>query len=804
MVQINSYKQKKATIKSHRMLKAALVFLLVLFAVKASKAQALNNLQNKFTQYQGNTLQEKIYAHTNKSFYVTGEILWFKLYCVDDSTNKLSVVSKVAYVELLDGNHVAVMQAKVALKDGAGNGSLFIPVSLANGNYLLRAYTNWMKNFGAGGFFEKQITIVNPLRAPAAPVKDVSPVYDLQFMPEGGHLVSGLPARVAFKITGADGKGMAGAGAIINKQNDTVVRFKTLKFGMGSFMFTPQADNTYKAIVNLNGQAIAKDLPALSASGYVMQVSPADDGWDVQVAGTDGAATVVLLAHSKHAVKIAQEATLNDGKANFHISNSKLDDGLTYLTIFNSQQRPVCERLVFKRPKEKLLIGAVVDSKVYGARKKVIFDISTQNQDNKQVSANVSISVFRDDELQNSNVDDIAGYLWLKAGLKGNVESPGYYLENTSKDAEEALDNLLLAQGWSQFDWNNILTGGRAAFTYVPEYTGHIITGQLVSTINKAPAKNMLAYLSVPGTRQQLYPAKSDSTGRVLFNTHDFYGSSEVIVQTNTQTDSTYRVDIKSPFSDQYSATGVAPYTLSATMESALTESSIDMQVQNIFKGNDLRQFYAKQIDTKPFYGTAGKTYKLDDYTRFATIEEVLREYVTSISVSKRLNKFNVRVFNADKPLGFNPLIMLDGVPLFDQDKIFHEDPLTIQKLEMVTNDYMYGPAVFNGIMSFTTYKGDLKGLELDPHAVILDYEALQLERKFYSPGYGSEQEQNSPLPDFRSALYWNPDVNTGLDGKTTSTFYTGDKPGRYIGVIEGSSANGGIGSGYFSFEVKK
>lgn len=804
MVQKNRCQPKRAGKKSRRNLKTVLTFLTVLFAVQFSKAQVLNSLQSKFNQYQGNTLQEKIYAHTNKSFYLAGEILWFKLYGVDDSTRVSGSISKVAYVDLLDNNHVAVMQTKVSLKDGAGNGSLLIPLSLPNGNYLLRAYTSWMKNFGPGSFFEKQITIVNPLRSLPAATTAIAPVFDIRFMPEGGHLVTGLASKVAIKITSADGQGIDCTGAIINKQNDTLVRFKTLKFGIGSFMFTPQSDNSYKAVINVNGQSVVKELPEISIAGYVMQVNPATDGWDVQVQSPVGTSTVFLLAYSKQVVKSAQEASLADGKANFHISKSKLDDGLTYLTLFNSQQRPVCERLVFKRPTKKLLVTALPDGKAYAMRKKVSLEITTQNQDNNAAAANLSVSVYRDDELQNGNTADISSFLWLSGGLKGHVESAGYYLDHTGKDVDEALDNLLLAQGWSQFDWNRMLLGAPAAFTFLPEYTGHIITGQVVNTINKSPGRNITGYLSVPGIRQQLYPSKSDSTGRLLFNTRDFYGSTEIVVQTNSQTDSTYRIDIKSPFSDQYSPTTLPAFSLLPAMENALNEGSINMQVQNIFRSNDLKQFYAKPIDANPFYGMPGKTYKLDDFTRFATMEEVLREYVTSISVSKRQNKFNVRIFNADKPLGFKPLMMLDGVPIFDQDKIFHQDPLTVQKLEMVTHDYMYGPVVFNGIMSFATYKGDLKGLELDTHAVVLDYESLQLERKFYSPLYDSEQLQNSPLPDFRNALYWNPDMNTNADGKSSTNFYTGDKPGKYIGVIEGISANGETGTGYFSFEVKK
>ena len=122
----------------------------------------------------------------------------------------------------------------------------------------------------------------------------------------------------------------------------------------------------------------------------------------------------------------------------------------------------------------------------------------------------------------------------------------------------------------------------------------------------------------------------------------------------------------------------------------------------------------------------------------------------------------------------------------------------------MVTQNYIYGPTLFSGIMSFTTYKGDGSSIEIDPHAVVLDYEGLQQQRKFYSPAYDSEEQVNSTIPDFRTTLYWNPKVGTESDGKTSLIFYTSDKAGQYIGFIEGNAADGRCGSGVLTFEVKK
>src|ERR1700732_4278484 len=94
-----------------------------------SHAQVIQEVQNSFNLYKQSALVEKIFVHTDKNTYLPGEILWFKIYCVDGNDHKPLNLSKVVYVDVLDNNQNAVVQAKVSVKNGIGNGSLYIPVS---------------------------------------------------------------------------------------------------------------------------------------------------------------------------------------------------------------------------------------------------------------------------------------------------------------------------------------------------------------------------------------------------------------------------------------------------------------------------------------------------------------------------------------------------------------------------------------------------------------------------------------------------------------------------------------------------
>jgi hypothetical protein len=784
------------------------IFALAILGSFSCSAQVLNDVQASFNNYRQQALQEKIFVHTDKGAYLTGEILWFKLYVVDGSYNKPLNLSKVAYVEVLDENNLPVMQAKVELHSGHGSGSLYIPVSTNNGNFHFRAYTNWMKNFSPDYYFDKNITIVNPQRSPIEAVKQNKTDYDVQFFPEGGNLVAGISSNVGVKAVGKDGKGIDFSGAIIDQKNDTVVRFKPLKFGMGHFTFTPIAGNVYKAVIRVaNSSPIIKDIPAANTRGYVMALTDNGSG-QLQITVSSNAESsdggVYLFAHTRQLVKVAKRAALINGSANFTIDKSALDDGISHITIFDGDKQPVCERLYFKRPTKNLVIDAAADQQNYGSRKKVSVSVLTKDQAGKQLNANLSLSVYHLDAYQAAEPGDIASYFWLSSDLRGNIESPEYYLRHNTADADEAVDNLLLTQGWRRFQWGDVLKNKSAAFAYLPEYNGHIVSGKMIDPATNKPVNEVVAYFGVPGKRVQLFTSLSDSSGRLLFNTKDLYGPGEIVVQTDTQRDSTYRIDILSPFSEQYSKNPLPVFNLTAEMQKPLEAQNMAMQVQNIYAGSKTRQFYEPAVDSTGFYGKPDKVYRLDDYTRFTTMEEVLREYVREVNVFHPQKKYQIRMISEKGFLEGDPLVILDGIPIFDMNKVMAMDPLKIKRLDVIKDRYFWGSADAEGILSYASYKGDLAGVELDPHAVVVDYEGMQLQRVFYSPVYDTDKQIASRMPDFRSLLFWVPNINTSVQGKNQVTFYTSDEEGKYIGVIQGITANGEAGSQYFTFEVKK
>ncbi|MEJ7677080.1 MAG: hypothetical protein WKG06_04225 [Segetibacter sp.] len=463
----------------------------------------------------------------------------------------------------------------------------------------------------------------------------------------------------------------------------------------------------------------------------------------------------------------------------------------------------MCERLYFKKPSNFLQIKSAGIEKEYQTRSKVSISVATNNTKGDEVMGDMSVAVYLADSLQPEQKTNIVNYLWLSSELKGLIESPDYYFSASGTEVEKAADNLMLTQGWRRFKWEDVLKNTTPSFTYLPEYEGHVITGKLSSKIAGLKDTGTKVHLSVPGKSFRFSNSSSLASGLIRFNVEKFYGSNEIIVQTN-KADSNYRMSIDNPFSDKYNESSIPPVNLTPDLSNAIVLRSIGAQSKNIYQPQKEDSFTLPPgYDTTAFYGIPYRTYYLDNYTRFPTMEEVMREYVKEVRVRKRGKSFYYEVFNEPDISYFNnqPLTLIDGVPVFDVNKIIDIDPLKIKKIDITATTFFRGNQQYNGVVSYFTYNGDLNGYQLDPNSLVVEYEGLQYEREFYSPQYETPQQQLSRLPDFRNVLYWCPKLQT-KKGKKDISFYTSDIPGKYIVFIQGISCEGLAGFATFNFTV--
>jgi hypothetical protein len=786
------------------------VFLLMIIFRSATLAQApaATDIVNRFDAYRKAALQEKLFLHSDKDFYLAGEICWFKIYAVDAAFHRPLEISKVAYVELLDANTHPVLQAKVALKEATGNGSLKLPITLHSGKYRLRAYTSWMKNFSAEYFFSEDITVINTRKLDTLAAASVPAAYSVGFFPEGGNMVAGLRSKIAFQITDAFGAGVNGNGIVIDDKNDTIIRFASGKFGMGNFYLQPQKGRTYKALVSLPGNIQKQfDLPGVFETGYVMELVGGNTNQlnlRVQSTAANLNQPVYLFVHTRGAIKLSLASQFRNGLVEFPVDLKKLGEGISHFTVFDVMLQPICERLYFKFPEQNLVANISLGANDFDTRSKINLHINTTNKNGQAVQANMSMAVYRIDSLQGINETDINSYLWLCADLNGMIESPSFYFGEDAA-AKEAMENLMLTHGWRRFKWDEVISGKKPVIEFLPEYAGHIVMGKMINNASGQPAAGIGGYLSVMGPQTIFRPSESNEQGIIKFSMPDFYNDGEIIVQANAQQDSNYHMEIQSPFSSHFKSAPFPFFTAPMASTDDIKLHHTAVLVDNYYTGQKYNNGQSPNTDTVAFYGKPDKSYLLDNYVRFTTMEEVLREYVTPVNVRKRNGNFHLPVFDELRKDFFDgdPLVILDGVPVFDMNKVLNLDPLKIRKLEVMSLTYFQNNMFYQGVVNFTSYKGNMDGYELGPHATVIDYEGLQLKREFYSPPYENAVQKSNHLPDFRNLLYWSPDIKTNTTGKKDLSIFSSDVPGIYAIVLQGISADGKTVSKVVKFEVK-
>ena len=539
---------------------------------------------------------EKLYLQFDKPYYAIGDTIWFKAWLFNPSYFTASAESNFLYLEIANDSDKVIKQFKFPVQGGIGWGNIGLDDKIFTpGTYTLRAYTNWMRNFGGDSFFYRTFNIsasndtgmlvntwfstsvVNnkdtinarllfsrmnkvPLAAeplqlqvinnnkhlyhqkyltgvdgkldlkfelpgkisnPAIVAKSerlnsttVLPVtlnrpdkIDVQFLPEGGYLVEGLPGHIGFKAIGEDGKGVNVKGIITDQNQKQVAAFTSFHNGMGSFEFTPQSGEHYMAMVILPG-GLRKEfqLPAIKAAGALLQVKNAmeSDSLELTVGAsadlTRSGESFFLIGRARGIVCYAAIVNFREGDfVKRKIAKGLFPTCIVHFTLMTTKYQPLNERLVFIDHRDNLNIKFATDKLFYGTRDSVALKLNVSDKDGMPVRGNFSLAVTDDAVVKADTADseNIVASMLLTSDLKGYIEAPGYYLSSKNNASWLALDNLLLTQGWAGYDWQKVLYP--PAINYQPEkefsITGHVsnafngaVKGTPVMLLSKSPA----------------------------------------------------------------------------------------------------------------------------------------------------------------------------------------------------------------------------------------------------------------------------------------------------------------------------
>lgn len=824
--------------------------------VQGSGPQSMYLHMAKHFYMPGEILWFRVYAGQVASSQ--NSVLW----TVPDSRT-LPSENSVAYVEILNVHKERVLTTKVEIGPSKLNGgSVYIPAELQSGTYSLVAYTASMKNQGPAEFFSAEFEVLNPYFAPGEAGGHIVADPTLQLFPEGGVLVDAVPTRIAFKlavagnmvaIAGKPALGDAGPGydVIVREDSVMVARVSANAQGMGSFQLTPHKGRQYQTeVLTPDGRAIVAGFPVISDEGLVMNVGSAGGMNVSSAAGINGNAgeinrrTVEIsgsAVYAGHQVQMLVSQwrggvaravdTLalrldREGRGKLVLSTENLPDGLLCLTLHNDRGQKIAERLIFNYPEQRLIIRSAVEQNDLRTRDRVDLDIQALLKPEGATpglpapldpGADLSIAVYKVDALQHGPNGDFYTYYWLQSGLADIVENIDYYFDeeiNLTKRSGD-LDLLLMTRRPKDHGWKEKV---------LPEIRYHRLAFRLTAKNSGAAIANEDVFLSLPGKRSSLFTGTTDDLGRVEFYIKDIVGAGVLAIRLEEARE--MDVELISPFFQIYNPdTGGAGAAVvagnagsagdvmggrepepGAALSELILSHSLNVQIENSYFAKQRAQFTPPVTDNLPFYGRAEVVYRLDDYTRFVLMEEVLKEYIWEIRATKRRSSYTLRVLDKDRGTFFSnpPLILLDGVPLSSADEIIAFDPLRIEKISIVASRYYLGKKVYDGIVDFSTYEGQLRDFPLESAITLIEYDGLQPDRVFFQPQHHGMDQRSRRLPDTRNLLYWNPSIRTDQSGKAGVSFYASDIAGDYIVVIQGVSSSGQIGSSTYRFSVSE
>ena len=282
-------------------------------------------------------------------------------------------------------------------------------------------------------------------------------------------------------------------------------------------------------------------------------------------------------------------------------------------------------------------------------------------------------------------------------------------------------------------------------------------------------------------------------------------GQNEIVIQPLSPEITGYYIELNQPFCSTFSSMRSTQLYIDSSKLKAIDNAVISMQIYNIYKPFRKTNDYVTRTISPDFFGKPENTIKMSDYIELTSVREVVKEIIPNVYTLRQNGKYDFKLINKyrGQPIENKPLVLVDGVPVYDFEKVLNISSKEIEKADIINTRYFFSENVFDGILSFITRKGDLSAMQFDNSIFRQVYEGCQTKVDFYSPDYSADSVRNGHIPDFRNTLYWNPSLSTLNDGKTESVFYTSDESAEYTITVEGITPEGKRGSSSINLVVK-
>ncbi|MEO0572355.1 MAG: hypothetical protein AAF039_11675, partial [Bacteroidota bacterium] len=433
--------------------------------------------------------REIIYLHLNKTDFLRGEQLGFKAYILDKHSGKPAKKTRNLYVQLVDEENHVVKEQLLQVRNGTTFGTFKIDSLFGSKDYAIKGFTNWSRNFEEPNTFEQVIRIVDLNKNEPRGKQDSKTKLRVSFMPEGGHFIANSLNSLGIRVTDTMGLGLANLEAkLLDERNRVLKTFMLNEKGLAKVLVKPKIDLKYQLSIEHQDKKQRFDLPEVEERGFALILSNRKRSLLFNLNTNKATLPALkennyrLVIHNGSTLKIVQLPNFNGTSIATNIPKNTLFEGINILTVLDQNNTPLMERLCFHTGQSKIR-----RSKWH---RPIIEDDSLTIEltyDGKITEGNLSISVLPGQTIADNQHESIASFSLLTPYLSSPTENTADYFYPNSLSAED-LDLMLLIQGWSAYDWSNIIY-----FSPTQEY--EFENGiKAILTKNRGKLKNWVAF----------------------------------------------------------------------------------------------------------------------------------------------------------------------------------------------------------------------------------------------------------------------------------------------------------------------
>ncbi len=333
---------------------------------------------------------------------------------------------------------------------------------------------------------------------------------------------------------------------------------------------------------------------------------------------------------------------------------------------------------------------------------------------------------------------------------------------------------------------------------YLPELRGELYQGKISSATNKN-VHNKKIGISYIGENKITKISTTSQSGEFYFNINKNASAKNVLLEVLDKNTKDYKIELQNNNNLEKTFTNFPELFETEKLRNYIKQKSKYLQIENAY--NTVKQNTLRPAKENSYVFSENKNnvlYNLDDFTRFKTVKEVTVEILQDVWLTEKNNEysFHLRDVNLVANNNLETLLIVDGFIVKNHTDFVFFDALKIKNILLVKEKYVFGTNIYQGIIKIETINNSYKPVMNSRNSFTL----LKPEKHkdYFHPNY--KKNINSRVPDYRTQLYWNPNLK---NSSNEFSFYTSDVPGKYQIIIEGFTNSGEAIYEELFFEVK-